>query len=299
MSFKLRLQNGLARRSFRYLRQRGLERYAAKVDTDLQPLVVLQMGKVGSSTVVAALRSGLSDHYVHHVHFLAEDWIERVEEQYRVAGKVAGGYTLDEHVSASRYLADNLQRDCGGEKPLLISLTRDPIARNVSSFFQAFPVYFPVQNSLQNSSGTMEEFSEEELSSMFLNKFGKQRHQVPLTWFDEHICKGFGLDVFATPFDKSLGYKVLENEQCRLLLLTMEKLPGNLIGGMSELLGRSVAVGAQENVAADKGYGDTYADFKKRLRLPSAYIDDMYKSTMVEHFYTDEDVAKFRLQWTS
>ncbi|MFK7977007.1 MAG: putative capsular polysaccharide synthesis family protein [Halioglobus sp.] len=292
------LKNRLLRRSWHYVRWNALRQYTAKVDQSLPPVVVLQMGKVGSSSVVRTLEAGLTDHFVHHVHFLSDEFIERVEGQFKAAKSAKRGYHLDQHVAASRYLNKYLTRDLAGKKPLLVSLVRDPVARNLSAFFQAFPVYFASPHQQRNATGSMAEFSADELERMFLDEFGEYRHNLPLTWFDEHIKAGFGLDIFADTFDQEAGYSLFENDQCSLLVLTVESLPDSLVAGMSALLGvKSIEV-LRDNTATDKAYGDAYQQFMRTVRLSEEYLDRMYDSDFAKFFYPPDSIAKFRARWT-
>lgn len=72
-------------------------------------------------------------------------------------------------------------------KPLkIISLVREPIGKNVSSFFQNLDV----NTGLSNAKNKL---SVAELRGIFIKDYC---HDVPLQWFDKNILINFGIDVF-------------------------------------------------------------------------------------------------------
>lgn len=299
MQLSSKFENYLGARSFSFLRMRSLATYAKQVDRTRRPIVVLQMGKVGSSSVVKTLQDSLPGHFVHHVHFLSQPWLGNIEKLFEDAGKVAGRHRLHAHVSAARYLMNNFDDDAAGKPKLIVSLMRDPIARNISSFFQAFAQYYPEANHNKNSSGSLDALPTEELIEMFIEGFGEQRHRMPLIWFDEHIKENFGLDIFAHDFDSERGFSILENDACRLLLMTMEKLPSCLHAGVNEFTGTAPVIPQSANVSSDKKYGPAYKQFLDKIRLPSSYIEEMYSSKVVNYFYNEPQIAQFRERWSS
>lgn len=96
----------------------------------------------GSSTVLESLKNSGLDKYLFHVHVLTPKWIKRVEETYKNVSRVNGKVVIDGHLIASFYLRRCLDRN-SEEKWKVISLVRDPVARNISIFFEALDRYFP------------------------------------------------------------------------------------------------------------------------------------------------------------
>lgn len=170
-------------RAFKLLREKVFFKRYLKSNI---PVLVYQMGKVASSSVTESLLrhySGvvLQAHYFSPNH---KDW--RVRRLYH--------WVMSE------------------AKPLnIISLTREPIGRNVSAFFQNFEKHTGVPYHMAN-------YSLEELKAIFLEKFPSQR---PALWFDRNIKKNFGIDVYVNSFPKC-GCATYDHKNIRLLVMRSE-----------------------------------------------------------------------------
>jgi hypothetical protein len=46
------------------------------------------------------------------------------------------------------------------------------------------------------------------------------------------------------------------------------------------------------------GYGAVRASFERALDLPDEYIDRMYGSPVVRHFFTDDEIDVLRQRWS-
>ena len=132
------------------------------------PVLIYQMGKVGSSSI------------------------------YRSLCRQYDGVVGHTHVSAPAHATPLVRLifewTVANSQPLkVISLTREPVGRNVSSFFQNFELFtgLPYEEA---------KFSIEQLREIFLETF---THDAPLTWFDRHILKTFGIDVYSKPFPEN------------------------------------------------------------------------------------------------
>jgi hypothetical protein len=295
-----RVDRALQRRSFEYFRRRRFLEYRARIREDLEPLIIYQMGKVGSSTIVETLANHCPQYAVYQVHVLTRDWISNVEGQYRKASKDLGRPTIDQHVLASRYLLERFDRERSGKRWKVISIVRDPVARNISAFFQAFPIYFSqevAKEAAKHGGRSISGLDVDRLIGLFLDQFGEDRHHLPLEWFQLHMQPAFGLDVYDSPFDRDRGYQTYSNEQCELLVLRMEDLRNTLQPALRDFLGVEIPVLTSANVSADKEYADSYREFMERMVLPPSYLDTLYNSKYARYFYTEEEIAGFRRRW--
>jgi hypothetical protein len=292
-----RLDRWLTRHSFDYHKRKSYRRFRDSLAPGLRPLVVFQMGKVGSSSVVATLREHASGYEVFQIHGLTRRWLREVEGQYRHASRAHHRAVLDRHVLESRYLLERLERAPSSERWKVISLVRDPVARNVSSFFQAFPIYFP-DDADELSDRAIGRLDTSRLVKMFLEGFGAERHDLPLTWFPTYLQPVFGVDVYAAPFDPRRGYQIYRSDACDLLVLRFEDLDRALQPALRELLGIDVAAASRANVSSEKSYASAYAEFKKAVTFPPDYLDRLYTSDYARHFYSADEIAHFRSLWS-
>jgi hypothetical protein len=246
-------------RAFKTLRERlFFNRYLA----NYIPVFVYQMGKVGSKSVFKSLSEQylgvvLHAHYFNSKH---KDW--RVRRLYHWVMK--------------------------GDRPLnVISLTREPIGRCVSGFFQNFENHTGVPYHKSN-------FSLEELKAIFLEKFKNGRI---LKWFDKNIRANFGIDVYANSFPKC-GYATYQHNNIRLLVMQSEmddKQKETVIRDFLELETFQIV---NRNIGTQKVYASTYKDFKRNVKFPSDYIDQMCKSKYFNHFYEQDLINEVRSIWS-
>jgi hypothetical protein len=96
------------------------------------PVLVYQMGKVGSETVARSLGDEQLARSVYHLHFLTPQGLARAAETYREHWRPDGNA---HHVWDGEFIRERLQEAGDGEQWPVITLVRDPVARNLSAFF--------------------------------------------------------------------------------------------------------------------------------------------------------------------
>ncbi len=231
-----------------------------------RPVLVWTMGKVGSTSMVGALRKvrGIS---VFTSHFMNEIAHPRSVVIYRHLIKP--------------------------QKPLkILTLVRDPIGKNVSSFFQNYE---------RNTGATYVEsgFTLDELVGLFFDKY--QHHYSPLNWFDNYIKFYTGIDVYSKPFP--LEEKAYQFRQDNFELLVMrydlqDTLKASCIERFLELESGSLSI-TPKNVGAAKRYSKTYYAFKQHIRFPEEYVNKMIQSKYFNHFYGPQEIKTIVEQWNS
>jgi hypothetical protein len=51
------------------------------------------------------------------------------------------------------------------------------------------------------------------------------------------------------------------------------------------------------NEGGGKNYATLYDDFRKRIRIPASYVDEMLDSRYARHFYSGAELSKVREAW--
>jgi len=255
-------------------------------------VIVYTIGKVGSTTIFKSLKR-LENISAYHVHCLTKDGIDLAEKVYRDSfhrrRKVAS------HILESRYLRKQLDKGLGGKKRWkVITLVRDPIARSISSFFINLGLTLDY-NYQDKVKFTKVEDIVEELIELFLESY--DGHEKPLTWFDRELKPVFGIDVFSSEFPKSKGYEIYKTKDVDLLLIRLENLNECGCDAIKKFLNITEFNLIESNVASKKDYQDVYSKFLCSLALPSFYIDKIYMSKYVRHFYSEEEIEKFKAKW--
>lgn len=279
-----------------FYRTRDRSRLMGSEVSGKQLMIIHQMGKVGSTTIARALKaSPLRDTTViYQTHFLSEEGLAFVNrlnlEGYgsweamplHPRRGYIKGQLLHDHLG-------KLRRD--GRRVQVISLVRDPVAANVSGFFQQHE-WWPAELREQCADGGAA------CVDALVQRFNAwYPHDFPLNWFDMEMQPVFGIDVYTTEFPKETGYKVYRGDFADLLLIKLEKLDDCVEDAFGEFLQLDHFRPANSNRATDKWYSDLYAAFKRSLVLSDAYLDHIYGSRFAHHFYTDAELAAFHRAW--
>jgi len=240
------------------------------------PIVVYQMGKVGSISVYESLKASGVGVPIYHVHYLTRDGIEGITPGHE----------------AAHLLRNQIDRGFSGKKWRIVSSVREPIARNISAFFQNIDKWYPNFND-HCEIGSV---GVEELIKLFLEKYP---HDTPLTWFDSEMKSVFGIDVFAYDFPKSEGYKIYRVEHADLLLMRLEDMNERIGEAFKEFLDIDRFALLDANVSSEKEYRSVYQEFVDSVILPDTYVERMYNSKYARHFYSDEELNRFKRKWTA
>jgi hypothetical protein len=237
------------------------------------PVAVFQMGKVGSRTVVDSL--GKYKILGWHIHLLSQKFNEWKEQNHY-----------------DKTFVDLLKDEFGNTnfKIKIITFVRDPIARNMASFFQNIERFIPnLIPDFRNGKVDLEY-----IIDIFLNHHRKLDHDLPLTWWDQELKNMFGIDILDKPFHKERGYEIYKSKNVEVLVIKLEKLNLYFKEAFKEFLGIQDFELVQRNIGLKKSYGDVYKLFKESIVFPKQYIDRFYNAKAVTHFYTDEEIETFK-----
>lgn len=246
------------------------------------PIIVWQMGKVGSRTIVDTLKLNGYRGAIFHKHVLSDELIFS-GEGYKLAKKQGNKYYLHSQALREMILKKNTRWNWK-----IISLTREPIGRNISAFFQNLDVYIPDYNSRS------EKYNTQEVAKIFFHDF--PHHEVN-EWFDDEIKNLLSLDIYEKPFDPEIGYQTYSNNRFNLLVIKMEKISSVAEKAISEFLNMDNINLVNSNISKDKAYSSTYKDLKNSIIIPQDYLDEMYESKYTSYFYSNIEINEFRLKW--
>jgi len=278
---------------------------------DKEPLLVYQMGKVGSTTIVNSLHASPdcdAKYSVYHVHWLSPERLRYEEDLHRSAlarrppdaGTPAGNF-YPGYVWAGQHLSRRLRNERDATKWTVITLLREPISRNISSFFQNletllnydFRKKLKTTNIDQVVNDLMRLWTENYIEDGAIERSDAN----PMTWFDKELKTVFGVDVYATPFPREQGFATYETPRARVLLLRLEDLNKSDGVPVKEFLGSRDFKLVSANQAQDKEYSQLYSAFTRRLVLPNSYVETIYRSRYSTHFYTPRELERFRSKW--
>jgi Putative capsular polysaccharide synthesis protein len=273
------------------------------------PIIVHQMGKVGSQSVLRSLAAEpriSTERAVVHTHFLTRNQLARERRLLASAKAAYQGTPLPEIWWNPPFIWDGLivgaavtrERDRRWE---VITLVRDPVARNVSLFFEKLEV--PIgYDWFERRPRLSDDELLAELDPLFerhvLDPGGLARLDVdPLLWFDLEMAPVFGVHIFGSPFATDRGWQIYEGERARLLLIRTADLDRVGAEALEQFLGVPGIQLVSGNVADRREHASVYALFRERLRLPPEQLDATYGSRLVTHLFTPQEIEAMRSKW--
>lgn len=213
------------------------------------------MGKVASRSVEhAIIHAGVAD--VHHVHRINPD-------------------SGDPHAGLYNYFVER------GMPGNIISPVREPIARNISAFFQnRRPLGLPLEASIKS----------------FLTDYPQY---IPLAWFPNELGWLVGEDFFALPFDQAAGHQTYHTDLFDILIFQVELPDARKNEILNTFLHKDNIRIGRRHPSKSTRYGAAYTEFLEKAKFPSGYIDYMLGAAYTQHFYSLQDIEKARTRWTN
>jgi hypothetical protein len=253
------------------------------------PIVVYQMGKVGSSSIRnALLLRGL--HPVLHLHTMSP-LREKHEQAVAIDDELKD--VLHREIEHARAVFARLGRLAKLRLVLHEWLNerrtsvREPIAASVSMFFQLLPWYI-------RGAYRPDRISTDDLIRLFFERYSWER---PLIWFDEEMRYATGVDVYRHPFPGNEGFLRFREGSIDVLVLKTETDDAVKERALSEFLGVGDIRLSRSNIASDKSYARQYQEFKDRIRFPEAFFHSMYDSKYARHFYGAAELERHAALW--
>lgn len=261
------------------------------------PVLVYQMGKVGSTSVCASLKKARPETPLHHIHVLTDKGI--AWEEVHHFGQKRGWFRHSRSPNGistmqCKYLAKQWARDKCRKPWKVITLTRDPIARNVSSLFATIERWIPdFEERCANN-----DLDLTKLSEFYLAEFHQKlnHYEMPFQWFHVELEQFFGIDILESEFPRTTGYKIYSGDGVELLLIKLEYLDRCFTEAIKKFLGSDIPL-VNARLAVDSSYSPVYKVFLQSLRLPDDYIKKMYACEYVRHLYSDSEIADFTKKW--
>ena len=258
-------------------------------------VIIYQMGKVGSSTIMNSLNNlSIDNIQIHSFENYTDPMYpcknkKRNWKQYNINfsplklnKQIRSFFTIKIY----RQLLDYYRKK-GSKKIKIITLVREPVGREISRFFQNIEaITYYNRYILKGEKG-------KNLQEMYL-KYNNKYSTV--NYFDEEFFKFTGIDVYNYPFDKEKGFSLIEKDNISLLILKLEKL-NDLTPILKSFIGNEKFELEKSNETSNKWHYILYKDFIKNYYPEKEHLDYIYSSKYIKHFYTGDEVEKFRKKW--
>ena len=252
------------------------------------PIVIYQVGKVGSSSFEGSFHELTLDRPVMKAHVLFKQHMDLLRAELGISASEY--YQRHKVEPRSRYLRREVAkaRDNGQGDWRFITMVRDPVAQNVSSFFQLIDVIVPdLRERLKAGTLDLNELRQEFITRYPLDCFYNR-------WFDLEMKQTLGIDVLTEPFDPSQGYATYKNGSFNVLLMRLESLNECVEPAIKSFLGIENFELKRTNRGDEKEFAELYRVFREEVALPASYVDGMYEGALAKRFYTDAERDRFR-----
>jgi hypothetical protein len=252
------------------------------------PVLVYQMSKVGSTSLLYSLqyayvKAGLVNVPVHHAHTLTN--LDIHEQYVRQANGAAHRLAL---VDEYRQIRRDIEAK-PDQRWTVISLVRDPVARQVSDYFHHIDRHLPDWRQRWRD-GSLDI---DQVVQSFLTIEDPTRH-----WFEGETLPITGIDVYATPFPYEDGYALYSRPpKMSLLVIRLEDMDCVACKAVQQMLGLKNFKLYPFNLGSETDYGEIYKQFKTKP-LPASYLEKAYAGRMVCHFYTTAERERFAQKWS-
>lgn len=233
----------------------------------MDSVILYQMGKVGSSTLKESLsKKNINALHIHRYYFCNNEKPIRLR---RLIHKIKSNLIFNSIIKR--------------EKAKIITFYRNPLDRNISSFFQNLDIYF--------SKREFKNLSYKQLEEKFNN--ASKLFETPTTWFDVEFNKRLEVDIFNYPINKDKGYTIFSKGNIDFFVCTTENI-NNLEKEFGQFLGITNFKLINKNIGSKKWYYKLYKEFKENYTPPSEMLNKLYNSKTIHHFYTDEEIKVFK-----
>lgn len=249
-------------------------------DSKHPPILVYQMGKVGSLTTVATLENTSLKNEIVHTHSLSDTSIKRLRQEGERQGK---SLSYDERFIQT--LREHIDDTMHSQDWRIITHTREPVAMEISGIFQnlnrLYKHVFNPDGSIQNE--VLIQTCLERLDSL-----KDPQHNYFAHWFDRELKGVFDINVYESDYSFEQGYSILTKDNISVLIVRLEDFKRSLAKALSEFLSINISEVVSTNTAGRRDYAQEYQYVLHNISIPQETLENIYASQYAQHFYKDE-----------
>lgn len=244
-----------------------------------EPVLVYQMGKVGS-TALAALINRVPGYGAVQVHRLMPDRTAEIRARFDAGER----YYRDMRIEQWVY-----RHIIGNDRPVrIVTAVREPLAHSYSAFFQNLP--------RSTRGGISDPNAVDALRQRFL---GWDDLGAALHWLDLEASRLTGCDLVAQPFDIDRGWSQVEQGRFSILILKAELDDVHKRAAIQDFLGHDPGAVPRANSAEGKAYAVGYQTFIDAVKLPASMAEAWADHRYTRHFYSEAEIRKAIARFSS
>ncbi|WP_281556612.1 putative capsular polysaccharide synthesis family protein [Thalassomonas sp. RHCl1] len=242
---------------------------------------IYQMGKVGSTSLEHSLANAV------HVHaFYSQNHTCPV----RLQGLAKFGIRHIFYRAKQEVLNYLLRRAFKQRKKTkIITLVREPVARNVSMFFHDLDAYLFAAFTNCVNSRAKPLATRSQGADLLMEVFNQEfNHQYPLDWFEQEFLPMTGINIYEHPFDSEQGFAHIVQDNIELLCIRTDKLA--LCGDVLEQFCVQPVELLSRNVAERKWYADVYQQFLQQYQPDEQQLVNIFSDKFSRHFFSEQEL---------
>ncbi|MFX0070554.1 MAG: putative capsular polysaccharide synthesis family protein [Candidatus Hermodarchaeota archaeon] len=254
------------------------------------PIIIYQVGKVGSTTVYKSLKNARLRNPVYHLHFLSDEGIKSAEEYHLGLERPV----IPNHIRLSKLLRKKMDKT-KGVKWKIITLVRDPIGRDISNLFESIEHFYP---NLVNESGNVKI---NEAIEFLLEMFSDFDESTDYTarWFDTEINAFFDIDVYTYPFNHQKGFTIIRDKNVEIVIIRLEDLNRNFNEALTQFLNLDKPIEmCKAGIREEAVHAAAYKHIREEITIPRSVCNKIYSSKYARHFYDDNMRNKHIQKWS-
>ena len=248
-----------------------------------QIILVYTIGKVGSTSIYRSISQNKKINIpIFHIHSLNPSRIKEQKNIYLNSKRKS----LPFHLIQSNLISKQLEKYNGTLH--IITLTREPITREVSSIFQDYFNFFDSPN-----------IKNDMIKSEIKNKIKCLVKTLPESeWFHRELNEVFGLNIFDFDFDSKKGYFVKKNKKLNFCFVRLENLQDSYSKIIKEMFNKTIDTPlVTKNLASEKFYSEKYQILKNNLRICDNDMKIILSNDYIQKFYFDY-IDEIRIRWS-
>ncbi|RXJ85290.1 FkbM family methyltransferase [Arcobacter sp. CECT 8985] len=258
---------------------RNKKYYISELD---EPILIYQVGKVGSSTIYESLKDKVKDVPIYQIHNIeTADEILKKEKQ---KGFMEGLHHLTIGSELNQIIKNNPQIHW----KLIVGI-REPIHRWLSDIFQNINERY---NYFVKEDGDLKydkliDFVKESLET-----------EPMQDWFINELEKTFKIKLSEINFNKNKGYFIYKKNGMEILFYQLECLKSDFNNMFKDFLPDYNISLQNANESTDKKYYIQYKKLQELLTFDEDYLREFYyKKSVTRFFYTDLQIENFINKW--
>lgn len=183
----------------------------------------------------------------------------------------------------------------------VITAVREPIIQNLSGMYQEIsasyqnPVIQEIKANFKDRDDFFSDFNN--INDLFKSVVIKKNDTgIIFNNFMESFAKNI-LNLSSYPFNKEKGYSIIKKGNIEIFVYQLEKM-NSIVNEITEWIGQTrFDEWIKGNEASSKWIADSYNQAKNEIKITQEYFDKCYNDPWVQHFYSQEDIEKFKERW--